>query len=108
MTTLPAYAGLVAYRRSRQTGTHVGVYQAQEAGIEEDPAAGRWATVCEEHGGVVLHPTRRLAMSHAPFPLDWCPTCQETPRCAHDGTPLRWADDAWICPQCGDEWSDES
>lgn len=72
----PPHAGLVSYRRSRQTGTTIGVYQAQVAGIESDADAGRWATVCEEHAGVVLHPTRAVAMSWSAYPRDWCPTCQ--------------------------------
>lgn len=72
---LPDYAGLVQYGRARRTGTHVGVYRAAEAGIESDPATP-WATVCEEHGGVVCHATRTAAEAWAPRPDEWCPTCQ--------------------------------
>lgn len=73
---MSAPAGLVSYRRARSTGTHVGVYRADEAGIESDPKTP-WATVCEEHAGCVCHATRALAMSWASQPESWCPTCQE-------------------------------
>ncbi len=73
--TMPDYAGLVQYRRARSTGTHVGIYNNAQAGIGEgDP--NPWSTVCEEHGGIVTHPTLELARAHAPRPDDWCPTCQ--------------------------------
>ena len=71
---LPPHAGLVAFRKARSTGTHVGLYQAQEAGIERDPEYP-WATVCEEHGGLMLHPTRTLAEGWLSHPEDWCPVC---------------------------------
>lgn len=28
------------------------------------------------------------------------------PRCPHGCGKLRWADDQWRCPKCGDEWPD--
>lgn len=74
----PNYAGLVYWHRSRRTGTYVGVYNGEVAGM--DTGGGNpWSTVCEPHGGVVSHPTRAVAISHAPYPDEWCPTCQETP-----------------------------
>ena len=72
--TLPDHAGVVAYHRARSTGTHVGVYRANEAGIESDPATP-WATVCTDHAGVVCHTTRADAISWASRPHEWCPTC---------------------------------
>lgn len=27
--------------------------------------------------------------------------------CPHGCGILRWSDDQWICPKCGDEWPDE-
>ena len=74
-TQLPDHAGLVQYRRARQSGTFVGIYRSLEAGIESDPDLP-WATVCEPHAGVVCHRTLELARRFAPVPLDWCPTCQ--------------------------------
>jgi hypothetical protein len=77
-TKMPNWAGLVSYHRARSTGTQVGVYKANEAGMEDDPATP-WATVCEPHAGVVCHTTRADAMAAAPYPNQWCPTCQEEP-----------------------------
>jgi hypothetical protein len=72
---LPNHAGIVLYRKARSTGTHVGLYKADEAGIESDPESP-WATVCEEHGGVVCHANRRNAESYLSHPEEWCPVCQ--------------------------------
>ena len=36
---LPNHAGIVAYRKVRSTGTRVGLYHAEEAGIEADNRA---------------------------------------------------------------------
>lgn len=77
MTSAPDNAGLVSWRRARSTGTQVGVYHGETADLDTDGGENPWSTVCEPHGGVVSHPTRRLAMLHAPHPEDWCPTCQE-------------------------------
>lgn len=74
----PDYAGLVYWRRSRSTGTQVGIYNGAQAGMDTDGGANPWSTVCEPHGGVCSHPTRRLAFEHAPHPETWCPTCQGT------------------------------
>lgn len=64
-------AGLVQLRRNRQSYTLVGVYNAVEAGMEEYG----WATVCEEHGTLVVHDTRALATSWAAEPETWCEHC---------------------------------
>jgi hypothetical protein len=40
---------------ARQTGTTVGFYDGEEAGM--DTSGGRWQTVCEEHGNVCSHLT---------------------------------------------------
>ena len=67
-------AGCIALRRAQQTGRMVGVYRADEAGMESDPASP-WATVCEEHNTLVCHSTRRLALSWAAEPMTWCEDC---------------------------------
>ena len=67
-------AGCVTQRRNRLTGTIVGLYHAAQAGIENDPIE-KWATVCEEHHTLVLHPTLALAKSHMAVPF-WCEYCQ--------------------------------
>jgi hypothetical protein len=74
---MPDHAGLIYWRRSRATGTQVGVYNGEEAGLDTDGGECPWTTVCENHGGVCSHPTRALAIAHAPHPDQWCPTCQE-------------------------------
>lgn len=68
-------AGCVAYRRAQSMGTYVGLYHADEAGIESDPE-GKWATVCEEHHTLVTHRTRVIAASHLSHPEEWCEDCQ--------------------------------
>lgn len=67
-------AGCVVQRRSRRTGTLVGLYAAAQAGL--DPAGGPWATVCEDHGAIANHATLELARAHLPA-VEWCETCQE-------------------------------
>lgn len=32
----------------------------------------------------------------------------KAPRCTNCGRILRWCDDAWWCPGCGDEWPAET
>jgi hypothetical protein len=54
----------------------VGVYAADEAGMECDPELP-WATVCEEHSAIVCHPTLRLARDHAALPSGWCEDCRD-------------------------------
>jgi hypothetical protein len=72
----PGYAGLRSYTKTRATGTHVGVYDGNEAGM--DTYAGRWQMVCEEHGWVISHETLTAALAHAPHPGEWCDRCNGT------------------------------
>lgn len=65
-------AGLVQLRTAQQTGTLVGVYEAVAAGIDEFG----YATVCEEHGELMIHETRALAVWHATTPREWCSECR--------------------------------
>lgn len=68
--------GCVRLSYAKKSGLLVGLYKAAEAGIENDPETP-WATVCEEHGGVVCHATRKIAEAWMATPETWCPTCQE-------------------------------
>jgi hypothetical protein len=70
------FAGCVEQRRNRLTGFLVGVYQADQAGMESDPATP-WATVCEEHNSICVHGTLALARSHAGDPCGWCEDCRK-------------------------------
>jgi hypothetical protein len=67
-------AGCRILRVAQSTGTLVGLYQASEADL--DVEAGDWATVCEDHGGIVYHPKLRFAQEALSHPDEWCPTCQ--------------------------------
>jgi len=69
------YAGFRRLSVVKETGTVSVLYEANEAGL--DPAGGRWATVCEDHGAICNHPTRRLADRHLPYPDGWCEDCRD-------------------------------
>lgn len=69
----PNHAGLRYWARARSTGTHVGIYDGIAAGMDTD--AGRWQTVCHEHGWIISHETLALARRHAPCPEEWCEVC---------------------------------
>lgn len=69
-------AGAVWSSRARSTGTVVTVYRADEAGMEDDPETP-WATVCEDHGSIVCHKTRRLAESWLAAPEGFCDDCRD-------------------------------
>ncbi len=81
-TTLKEYAfnglaGCVEQKKARQTGTLVGVYHGEQAGMEADPEAP-WLTVCEAHSTMVSNRTVALARASAATPAEWCEHC--TPR----------------------------
>ena len=65
-------AGCVQLRRSRKTGTMIGVYHSEQAGL--DPDGGAWSTICEKHGTICNHETLKLAKDHAPY-VEWCEDC---------------------------------
>jgi hypothetical protein len=69
------YAGLVERRKTRR-GVVVGLYAADQAGMEDDPELP-WATVCEDHGSIVCHPTLQLARDWMAAPHGWCDDCRE-------------------------------
>lgn len=69
------YAGCVQRKVARSTGRLVGVYNGEQAGMDNDEGAYPWSTVCEEHGTVVCHQTLALARAHAADPMGWCEDC---------------------------------
>lgn len=69
-------AGCVTQSKSRQTKTLVGVYHAEQAGLDTDPE-NPWVTVCEEHGCLVSHPTLEFARRNAADPTEWCEDCRQ-------------------------------
>jgi hypothetical protein len=68
------YSGVVQERTARQTGTTVLVIDNRD---KQFSAAGEWLTLCDDHGGICSHDTRKLAAAWASDPEGWCPRCQE-------------------------------
>jgi hypothetical protein len=75
-------AGCVMQRRSRDTGALIGLYNAAQAGMNDD--AGAWAIVCEDHGTVVNHARLADARAWMAEPSIWCEGCR-APRPADSG-----------------------
>jgi hypothetical protein len=69
-------AGCVAQRRNRKTRGLVGIYNCEQSGLDSDPSLP-WATVCEDHGGIVCHTSLAAARSWAAVPGDWCEDCRK-------------------------------
>jgi hypothetical protein len=63
---------VVSERRARTTGTTVVVYRDD---AEECGTGLRWVTLCDDHGHLVGHETRELAVAHGPHPDQWCVRC---------------------------------
>lgn len=88
-------AGCVTQRKSRESKVLVGLYQAAQAGMEIDPETP-WATVCEDHGNIVCHPTLTAAHHFLGFPAHWCDDCRdkqlgvETPPAEPPPVQVRW------------------
>lgn len=78
-------AGCVVQRKSQRTGQLVGLYDAEQAGM--DPAGGAWLTVCEPHGSLCNHRTLALARHHLADPTMWCDTCRALHPAGHGDEP---------------------
>jgi hypothetical protein len=72
------YAGFRQARVARETGTLILVLDGGAANL--DTVAGRWQTICDDHGYVISHETLALARSHAANPLGWCEDCADERR----------------------------
>ena len=60
---------------ARTTGTRVSVIPTKE--VESDPdQADHWTTLCEDHGFLVNHETKKAAKSFQSHPEDWCEECR--------------------------------
>lgn len=70
-------AGCVVQRKSRRTGFLVGLYAAEQAGLDSSDGVGPWSTICEEHGHIINHDTLALARSHLGDPVGWCDLCRD-------------------------------
>jgi hypothetical protein len=90
MVKLYSYNGLkgcVQQFRARATGTLLGLYHAEQAGIAAE-AGSPWATVCEEHSTMVLHSSLAQARK-VHNPRAFCDACREAivmtcPTCTRD------------------------
>jgi len=65
--------GVITHRQNRVTGQTIGLYDAQEAGM--DVSKGPWATVCEEHGIFKYHTTKSRAVEAMSSVQAWCSVC---------------------------------
>lgn len=64
--------GCVMRHRSRATGTTIGIYKADQAGL--DGSVGEWIAICEDHGERYAFPNLRHAQkNYAGAP--WCGQC---------------------------------
>ena len=71
--TFNGLSGCVIQRKSRESGSLVGLYHAAQAEIA---ACEPWITVCELHGCMVVHATLALAIKDLPTPSSWCGVCR--------------------------------
>ena len=72
-SVLALNAGAVRSRKCRATGTTVTLYDGEPANM--DTSDGRWQTVCEDHGTIICHTSRKRAESHLSHPDEWCEVC---------------------------------
>lgn len=73
-------AGCVSQHVPRSGMTLVGVYNCEQAGIDDGGSETNplpWATVCERHHIIVTHRTLVSAKRHAVAPRQWCEQCRE-------------------------------
>jgi hypothetical protein len=66
---------VVTRHRARSTGTVVLVIDNRDRSFDCDDPNG-WFNLCDDHGNVVSHATRRLAVHFASAPEQWCADCQ--------------------------------
>lgn len=66
--------------RARSTATVVTVQDSHhpDADVAREDGAGRWVTLCEDHGELCHHATLRTAREFAAAPQQWCESCRDT------------------------------
>ena len=69
-------------RKNRRTGAMVAVVDNRNGHFEVDRddhgrVVNPWYTVCDTHGYLASHPSRRLAVQWAAYPDDWCEECRK-------------------------------
>lgn len=85
MKRKPLYAGLRRWYPNRITGGHVGVYDGRES--QDDIEAGRWQTVCEDHGTICSHQTLDDALWNGRHPEAHCEDCMSLAAGATEAVP---------------------
>lgn len=68
-------AGCRTLRRTKD-GVLVGLYNAREASMDDNDGEDPWVTLCEEHGTLCNHRTRRIAEEWLSSPASWCEECR--------------------------------
>jgi hypothetical protein len=68
--------GVIQVTRARSTGTLVLVVDGDKFGVDTDDGRQPFSTICDDHGGCIMHATKSLALSWAAAPHMWCPTCE--------------------------------
>ena len=71
------YRGVVEQRRNRRTRTLISLIDGDQTD-EFDTSAGRWQTICEEHGSICSHGSRHLATWFMAYPDEWCERCGDS------------------------------
>lgn len=96
LRTVRGSAGYVTHRPNKVTGDFNTLYDGEAAGLDVD--AGRWQTVCETHGQICSHTSKKIAMKHLASG-DWCEECSK-PRCEACCEPHAKLDADGLCPRC--------
>lgn len=60
-------------RKNRETGTVVLLGLTED--FDLDPSQGKWSTICETHGEVLMYDTKAAAISYMSHPSEWCSEC---------------------------------
>lgn len=74
---LDGYVGLIEQRRSRDTGTTIGLYASVEGGIDTDPLIP-FSLVCEDHSRTIGCESYTAARSQMSGSFGWCGVCNGT------------------------------
>lgn len=68
-------AGCLQLRKAQSTGTLVGIYNSDQAGLNTE--SGTWSVVCEEHGAILGCEKQGDARAQAADPQGWCEGCRQ-------------------------------
>jgi len=63
----------IQQRTNRETGTVILMGLTEE--FDLDPSQGKWSTICETHGEVLMWHNKAAAVSYMAHPSEWCSEC---------------------------------